>query len=77
MFVKFPVPGKSWKMDFGPGNQSARSWNLLGNDTEADAKMCVSANLYSINNCKKCLNSFFAISSQHVICLVAAVCLYI
>ena len=31
-FVKFPVPGKSWKMDLvleSPGNFSGRSWKVL------------------------------------------------
>ena len=31
-FVKFPGPGKSWKMDLvleSPGNFSGRSWNVL------------------------------------------------
>ena len=46
--VKFPVPGKSWKMGLvmeSPGNISTRSWNFLGydvaggyNDAGADAK---------------------------------------
>ena len=50
-----------------------KSWNLLGsdadsghNDVDADVKICASAHLYSVNNCKKCSNSFVAISSQHV-----------
>ena len=37
VFVKFPGPRKSWKMSLvlgSPGNQSARSWNLLGNDVD-------------------------------------------
>ena len=45
---------------------SGKSGNLLGNDadgghndTDAGAKICA-------NDCKKCWNSFFAISSQHV-----------
>ena len=51
--------------EFGPGNLRARSWNLLGND--ADAKMCAFTQLYSIYHIrKKCLNSVFAISLQHV-----------
>ena len=32
MFVKFPGPGKSWKMSLIleiPGNLSARSWKVL------------------------------------------------
>ena len=45
---------------------SGKSVNLLGNyadgvhnDTDAGVKICA-------NDCKKCWNSFFAISSQHV-----------
>ena len=44
-------PGKSGKMNLvqkSPGNLSARSWNLLGNDADADAKICASAHLSSI-----------------------------
>jgi len=35
VFVKFPWPGKSWKMSFCP----RKSWNLLGNDVDADSKV--------------------------------------
>ena len=55
---------------------SGKSWNLLGNDADADGRCqtsellpavtCIYGTSY-VSNCKKCSNSFFAISSQHVI----------
>jgi len=42
-----------------------KSWNLLGSDADSGHND-VDAHLYSVNNCKKCSNSFVAISSQHV-----------
>jgi len=72
----------TWKVllnEFCPG----KSWYLLGNEADADAKMCTSAHLYSI---------YSTVSLQHVtvmnilqygccyrlyMWLVTAVCLYI
>jgi len=45
----------------GPG----KSWNLLGSD-EDGRHSDVDADAKIVNNCKKCSNSLFAISSQHV-----------
>jgi len=59
VFVKFSGLGKSWKMSFVLEMLSARSWNLLGNDVDADAKICASAHLYSMYIRKTCSNSFF------------------
>ena len=54
-------PGKSWNL-LGSGADSGHS------DADADAKIsCGNFYMeYRVNNCKKCSNSFFAISSQHV-----------
>jgi len=43
---------------------SGKSWNLLGND--ADATMTCIYGTPCVNGCKKCSNSYFAISLQHV-----------
>ena len=49
----------------GRSKKCSLSWYSDG-EWRQDAKICASTNLYSVNNCKKCSNSFFAISLQHV-----------
>ena len=53
VFVKFPGPGKSW--------------NLLGNDADADAKICASTHLCSLF--EQFLCCFFAAcdSDEHIL----------
>jgi len=58
VFIKFSRPEKSWKMSLvleSPENPSAKSWNLVGNDTDggcndadADTKICAYTHLYSV-----------------------------
>ena len=66
-FVKFPGPGKSWKMDLvleSTGNFSGKSWNfLLGYNAGGKHNgVGVGAAVYNANSCDKFSDNLFAIS---------------
>ena len=77
MFIRIPTPsGKSsncvckisrtWKVlenEFGPG----KSWNLLGNDADADTKICASTHLCSLFEQFLCCFFTACDSDEHIL----------
>jgi len=85
------TPGKSWNCvckisrilkvlenEFGPGNLSARSWNLLGNDADGrrqNSFVAISSQHVTMMNIYSSMDA--AIIVYIYVWLVTAVCLYI